>query len=151
MIKYVAGFLFDKEKTKVALVLKNRGPASVVGKWNAIGGKCIDNRYLGQGFENGLDAVRREFLEETGVEVNSWNLFMRLRGDEWEVEFYHAFDTEKQQQVCPMESEPIMVWPIQQKHPDWVPDLNWIIPKALTHNEDHIQVYEVIRKEINLG
>ena len=147
MIKYVAGFLFDEERTKVALVLKNHGPAAIVGKWNAIGGKRIDSTDLSLGFESGTAAMYREFLEETGVEVRDCTLFLRLRGEGWEVEFYHSFSGEKQKLVRTMETESIMVWEIDETHPVWVPNLNWIIPMALGHANDHVQVYEVIEKE----
>ncbi|UWZ84633.1 NUDIX hydrolase [Occallatibacter riparius] len=147
MVKYVAGLLFDEDCKKVALVLKNHGPSAIVGKWNAIGGKRIDSTNLGLGFESGPAAMYREFLEETGVEVRDWSLFLRLQGDQWEVEFYHAFDTAKQSQVRTMESEQIMVWPIDDEHPVWVPNLNWIIPMALGHTEDHVWVYDVMEKE----
>ena len=147
-IKYVAGFLFDEDRAKVALVLKNHGPAAIVGKWNAIGGKRIDNTDLGLGFEGGPAAMYREFLEETGVEVRDWALFLRLKGDGWEVEFYHAFSGEKQKMARTMETESIMIWPIDEDHPVWVPNLNWIIPMALGHGDDHVWVYEVIEQEI---
>lgn len=147
MVKYVAGLLFDEKHTKVALVLKNHGPSAIVGKWNGIGGKRIDSTDIGLGIESGPAAMYREFLEETGVEVRDWSLFLRLKGDGWEVEFYHAFHGDKQSQVRTMESEQIMVWPVDDEHPVWVPNLNWIIPMALGHDDDHVRVYEVIEKE----
>lgn len=40
----------------------------------------------------------REFLEETGTDVQSWQPFLILkdggRNPEWQVDFFHAFDTD---------------------------------------------------------
>lgn len=142
MRKYVAGFLFDEKRERVALVLKSRGPSAVVGKWNAIGGKRIDSTDLGLGWESGFAAMYREFREEAGVLVTTWSRFLRLRGDDWEVEFFHAFDSEALGQVRTMEDETVMVWGLDEP-PVWVPNLKWIIPMALGHEDDHVHVYDV--------
>jgi len=63
---YVLGFVFNKSRTKVALIKKNR-PEWQAGKLNGIGGKIEEN-------EACVDAMSREFLEETGyfIERNEW-------------------------------------------------------------------------------
>lgn len=64
MNKYVLGFAFRVDKIdglEVALIRKNR-PEWQAGKYNGIGG------HLKRG-EPGHEAMSREFLEETGVEV----------------------------------------------------------------------------------
>ena len=148
MIKYVAGLLFDEDRNKVALILKNHGPAAVLGKWNGIGGK----RSTGSArqLESASAAMWREFLEEAGVDIQSWEpfLILRARGEnpEWQVDFFHAFDTAKLGQVKTMESESVMVWNIDEL-PVVVPNLTWIIPMALSHKNEHVWVYEVIEKE----
>jgi 8-oxo-dGTP pyrophosphatase MutT (NUDIX family) len=148
MIKYVAGLLFEEERNRVALILKNRGPAAVVGKWNAIGGKRT-TMSAGQ-LESPAAAMWREFLEEAGVDVQSWEPFLILRAKgnnpEWQVDFFHAFDTAKLANVRTMESESVMVWHLDEL-PVVVPNLNWIIPMALSHKNEHVWVYEVIEKD----
>ncbi len=74
MVKYVAGLLFNDNATKVALILKNHGPAALVGKWNAVGGKRT-TMSAGQ-LESPAAAMWREFLEETGTDVQKWEPFL---------------------------------------------------------------------------
>ena len=149
MVKYVAGFLFDEDRKRVALILKNHGPASVVDKWNAIGGKRT-TMSAGK-WEDPAAAMRREFLEEAGVDVQSWQPFLILRAKgiapEWQVDFFHAFDTEKLAQVRTMEAEPVMIWHLDEL-PVVVSNLAWIIPMAITHRCQLVHIYEVIEKEV---
>jgi 8-oxo-dGTP pyrophosphatase MutT (NUDIX family) len=142
--KYVAGFLFSSDRSKVALIHKTHGPGCVVGKWNAIGGKNKPGE-PGLPDESGSAAMFREFEEEGGVAVG-WTLFLRLLGSDWIVEFYHAFDTMKLEAVRTIESEEVRIFPVDQL-PTVVPNLRWIIPMALGHENDHVWVYEVREKE----
>lgn len=88
-MNYVAGFMFDGEK--VALIRKNR-PEWQAGLLNGIGGKIEEG-------ERPLEAMRREFREETGrdVEDNRWVQFAILSSgfdatgmidDDWMVYFF---------------------------------------------------------------
>jgi len=72
---YVVGFMFSEDGKQVALIRKEK-PAWQKGKLNGIGGKLEPK-------EAPLDAMVREFLEETGFEttVDQWNYFARLDGD----------------------------------------------------------------------
>lgn len=147
-MKYVAGLLFDEDRTKVALILKNHGPAAVVGKWNAIGGKR-STMSAGQ-LESPAAAMYREFSEEAGVDIQAWEPFLILRSKgnnpEWQVDFFHAFDSDMLAGVKTMESESVMVWTLEEL-PVVVPNLNWIIPMAMGHKNDHVWIYEVIEKD----
>lgn len=58
--KYVLGFLFNEDRTKVLLLSKRR-PVGQAGKLNGIGGKVEPN-------ESWADAMTREFSEEAEVE-----------------------------------------------------------------------------------
>jgi 8-oxo-dGTP pyrophosphatase MutT (NUDIX family) len=136
--RYVAGFLFDDLKLSVALILKQFGPPILIGKWNAIGGKC-------EGNELPMQAITREFQEEAGVYVPNWEQFLILRGADWEVNFYHAFSTILLRQVHTCEVERVWVH-LLHALPATVPNLQWMIPMALHHREDHVAVYEVIEK-----
>lgn len=80
---YVAGFLFNEDRSRVALVRKNR-PEWQAGLLNAIGGKVevSDETYKA--------AMIREFQEETGLLIESWLHFCTLSGTSWKVYFYSA-------------------------------------------------------------
>jgi 8-oxo-dGTP pyrophosphatase MutT (NUDIX family) len=65
MQEYVLGFLFSEDKQQVALIYKNR-PVSLKNQWNGIGGHIEEN-------ETADKAIIREFYEETGVQIESWN------------------------------------------------------------------------------
>lgn len=137
---YVAGFLFSNDGTRVALIHKRKGPASVVGRWNAIGGKVEESD------EYATPAMRREFLEEAGVDIPDWQHFLRLNGDGWIVDFFHAFGSDLLSQVRTMEEETVLIHHIESL-PDVVPNLRWIIPMALGHDDDHVHVYGVTESE----
>jgi 8-oxo-dGTP pyrophosphatase MutT (NUDIX family) len=142
--KYVAGFLFDDAKAHVALIHKTHGPDAIVGKWNAIGGK-LSTALDGQP-ESSDAAMGREFNEEAGVSVTNWTLFLQLSGQDWEVDFYHAFNTLKLNQVKTAMEEEIIIFPLTNL-PEVVPDLRWILPMALGHRDDRVWVCKVIEKE----
>lgn len=63
-IKYVVGFALNEARTHVCLIRKNR-PSWQCGSLNGIGGKVEPGESTG-------DAMAREFLEETGVEIKDW-------------------------------------------------------------------------------
>ena len=152
MKKYVAGFLFDEECTKVALIHKNHGPAAIVGHWNAIGGKR-SVASAGQD-ESAAAAMWREFVEETGSGHGvRWTPFLVLRSQSsldlahaWQVDFFHGFHDAALKTVRTAETEEVRVWPLTEL-PDVVPNLRWIIPMALGHDDDHVRIYEVIEKD----
>lgn len=144
-VKYVAGFLFNDERSAVALIRKTHGPAPVVGKWNAIGGK-IKCGAVGLPDESSDAAMWREFREEAGVSLTSWTLFLCLKGPGWSVDFYHAFSSEALGEVHTCEAEEVSTFSLLAM-PETVPNLRWIIPMALGHEDDHVWVYEVREKE----
>lgn len=79
--KQVVGFLFTDSSGQVVLIQKN-SPAWEAGCYNAPGGK------VEQG-ETPAMAMRREYFEETGVDIPDWKfLRMEQRGD---VELYLFF------------------------------------------------------------
>jgi 8-oxo-dGTP diphosphatase len=119
---YVAGFLFSPNKRSVVLIWKQR-PDWQKGKLNAVGG----------GVERGESpdaAMRREFREEAGLDVENWQHFATL-GDarDWSVWFYFAFGdvnkcrttTDEDVAVCSTFPLPAAV----------IPNLHWLIPMAL--------------------
>lgn len=85
MIQYVVGFMFTLDKNEVVLIRKNR-PDWQAGKWNGVGGKCEDD-------ETPANAMKREFLEETGVDSEEWEKYAMIYGDNngWRVHVFRAF------------------------------------------------------------
>lgn len=66
-MEYVIGFLFSTGLDRVVLIKKNR-PSFLAGKLNGVGGKIEPD-------ERPIDAMRREFFEETGFYVARWLKF----------------------------------------------------------------------------
>lgn len=76
----VVGFVFDRQESTVVLIRKNH-PDYQKGKWNGIGGQ------VEQG-ELSVEAIRRECLEECGLDVplSQWKYLEYV--SEWEL---HVF------------------------------------------------------------
>ena len=72
MKKYVLGYAFNKDLDKVILINKNR-PEWMAGKLNGVGGKIESG-------EEAIDAMVREFEEETGIatKANDWMVVTTL-------------------------------------------------------------------------
>jgi 8-oxo-dGTP diphosphatase len=131
--EYVAGFLFDPDTQKVALVTKAK-PQWQAGKLNGIGGKIEPN-------EDPETAMVREFLEETGALVEGWRLFCDLRGNDWRVFMY----TVKKSGVslATMEEEAIDWWPVSDlPNFNCITNLRWLIPLALDKDSVTAIVYD---------
>lgn len=87
MKQWVGGFLFADIRTKVLLIRKDH-PTWMRGKLNGVGGSIEHG-------ESALDAMKREFLEETGINIRNWNHFASLsgsneKGEPWIVYWYVA-------------------------------------------------------------
>lgn len=128
-MEYVAGFMFSEDKKKVALIIKNR-PQWQKGLMNGIGGHVETG-------EKPYDAMVREFEEETGVRHSDWNHFCTLQGPFGKVHFYKAIGvlgrlkTLTDETVCVCKA-----WRLNGV----VPNLNWLIPMALSKNNDYALV-----------
>jgi len=126
---YVAGFLHSAEF--VLLVRKNQ-PEWQAGKLNGVGGKM-------EMHELALDAMRREFHEETGHEAEiDWSLYCVVRGgpvqDQWWVHFFTARVAGPAPRIADYNDvgERLlwvnwrnMLQPGGQPH---IPNLDWLIP-----------------------
>lgn len=86
--KYVCGFCFDEARERVLLIRKNR-PKWQNGRLNGIGGHIETD-------ELEIQAMKREFWEETGISSEfrqiMWRRLAYLRGPDWEVCFFFAFN-----------------------------------------------------------
>lgn len=125
MIDYVCCLVFSENRSELVLIEKNRGPSSVVGRFNGPGGRIEEG-------ETPEIAASREFLEETGVEIRSdeWSLVATITFPNCTVSYLSArISTERLHEARTMETEEVMV--LGLKHVallPMAPDLNWIIP-----------------------
>ena len=125
---YACGFLFAPDRTRVLLIRKRR-PAWQAGKLNGVGGKLE----LG---ESPLEAMRREFREEAGLDVADWQEVLTITGDDdagsgvgWRGHFFRAFgdvDAARSQTDEQLERHPVRPLP-----GDVIPNLHWMIPLML--------------------
>lgn len=141
-LDYVAGFLFDESHLQVALIEKTK-PDWQKGKLNAIGGKI-------EAGELPDNAMRREFLEETGLDISNWKRFCVLRGESdvnWRVHFYYAIgDLSKIRQ---METEKPFIAGVDavgRVYDQVIPNLRWLIPMAenFANNRENCSAFQVV-------
>ena len=135
--RYVAGFVFDLRDYEVVLVRKAR-PEWQAGKLNGVGGKIEYG-------EGKWDAMVREFEEETGVFIDKpyWKHFLRLSGEDWEVEFFTSKMANIASKVKTMEDEEILTVPVSKLSThNVIPNLLWLVPLALQASE-----YQLVKVE----
>lgn len=129
MTRMVCGFMFDQDRSAVVLLEKQR-PAWQQGRYNGVGGKIEPG-------ENQLDAMVREFKEETGVETMpfQWSYFAVLAGRDFEVHFFYAANQTAFEQARTVEAEEIHKVQLVDLHDlRWktIPNLQFLIPLART-------------------
>lgn len=138
MIEYVAGFLFSDDRRQVALILKNR-PDWQAGKFNGVGGRVEIEKE-----ETPEKAMRREFEEETGVDIHDWREFASLSDERgWVVRFFYAIGnpwqceptTDEKPAVCYVDALPENI----------IPNLRWLIPMALSMDRERCDEF-IIRE-----
>lgn len=131
MTDYVAGFLINPQLNTVALVRKNK-PEWQRGKLNGVGGKVEPG-------ESPLCAMRREFMEEAGLELDTWQHFATVQGEWGAVWFYRALSTATPRT---MEAEPIEVHFLDYvPYGECIPNLSWLIPLARYTHDDYQPVF----------
>ena len=119
MTEYVAGLLYSDDGLRVALILKNR-PEWQAGHYNAIGGKIEPG-------ETSFDAMKREFIEEAGVDID-WDLRITLEGPHYKVHFFSCHNTEALGYLGTMTDEIVEVVEAYNLPPNIIPNLWWIVP-----------------------
>lgn len=126
--EYVCGFLFSPDRSRVLLIRKRR-PAWQAGKLNGVGGKIEPG-------ETPPEAMRREFCEEAGVNVESWQPVLTLSGPDdagsgrgWAGHFFRAFgDVDSPRAIT---DEQLEIHATARLPADTIPNLRWIIPLML--------------------
>jgi 8-oxo-dGTP diphosphatase len=129
MNRYVCGFLFNKAKTEVLLIQKKR-PEWQYGLLNGLGGRI-------EVFESSLQAMIREFKEESGYTFDEWERFCELRVGDSQVSFYRGFIDQDLYTFCSSPTdEKVAVYSLYDlDYLECVPNLSWLIPLALTDNQ----------------
>lgn len=121
---YVVGFAFDPTWARVVLVRKVK-PAWQSGRLNGVGGKVEPG-------ETALEAMVREFREETGVATapEAWSHRVHLTFPGGTVAFFSACLADIDG-VRTTTQETIEIVPSVPVHPDALPNLHWLIPLCL--------------------
>lgn len=123
-LQMVVGLCFDLSRQFVAMVHKRSGPPCVIGNWNGVGGKIDPG-------ETAVQAMAREFKEETGVAVPvaEWNQFATLIADDYDLHFFWAA-TGDVFQCRTVEKEPIKVWDAAEiiGERNLMHNMRWMIP-----------------------
>ncbi|QOV92373.1 NUDIX domain-containing protein [Humisphaera borealis] len=121
MQEYACGFLFSEDRSRVLLIRKRR-PAWQAGKLNGVGGKIEPG-------ETPLQAMRREFREEAGVDIADWQQVLRLSGPDWVGHFFRAFGNVGQ--AYAVTDELLELHKTASLPKDTIPNLQWMIPILL--------------------
>ncbi|HEX2971169.1 MAG TPA: NUDIX domain-containing protein [Tepidisphaeraceae bacterium] len=118
---YVCGFFFTPDRSRVLLIRKRR-PAWQVEKLNGVGGKIEPG-------ETPAQAMHREFFEEAGLDVSSWQEVIHLTGRDWQGHFFRAFgNIDAARSVT---DEQLEIHPATRLPTDVIPNLHWIVPLLL--------------------
>jgi 8-oxo-dGTP diphosphatase len=132
--RYVVGFMFDETETRVLLIRKKR-PAWQAGKLNGVGGRIEDG-------ETPAEAMRREFVEEVGIDCESWKYFCTLSDErEWQIDFFFAVGNVWDAQVLTDERPEVAI--IGALPSTVIPNLRWLIPMALTMKHERVASFEI--------
>lgn len=128
--QYVVGFLFNTRRDAVVLIEKNK-PDWQKGLINGVGGKVESD-------EQPFEAMRREFREEAGLDIEDWIHFATLQGPEFEVTCYKAFTGFIRNAVSQTDEE-LRFEPVRHcGDPDlkgkYVSNLPWLVQMALDDN-----------------
>lgn len=126
-MEYVAGLLYSDDGLRVTLILKNR-PDWQAGLYNAIGGKIEFG-------ETSFDAMKREFIEEAGVDID-WNLRITLEGPSYKVHFFSCHNSEAMSYLQTMTDEIVEVFDAYDLPENIIPNLWWLIPMM---NDDSVE------------
>ena len=138
-MEYCAGFLFDNDLEFVVLIRKEK-PAWQRGKLNGVGGKIEEG-------ETPAEAMRREFLEETGMDIKSWEQYVTLTGEGFTVHFFHAH-TDNPWAVKSTTDEAVAVFELEHLTClQTIPNLQWLIPMAMTLEKESAMSFVVTEQK----
>lgn len=124
---WVVGFLFSGNLRRVVLIEKQR-PEWQRGRLNGVGGKIEPG-------ETPIEAMRREFREEAGADVDGWRQFCELRFKAGTIYFFRAVNNAD---IKTMEDERVdwyHTWEVPNLAT--LPNLRWLVPMAI--DKDSVQ------------
>lgn len=132
--RYVVGFMFNPAEDAVLLIRKTH-PEWQAGKLNGIGGMIEDGEFP-------AEAMRRDFLEEVGIDHADWRQFCVL-GDarQWQIHFFSAVGLIAKAKALSDEVPEIhcsMALPF-----DTIPNLKWLIPMALSMRFERAKEFSI--------
>lgn len=131
---YVLGFAFNVFYSEVVLIEKLK-PEWQKGFLNGVGGKIEVN-------ESSLEAIIREFEEETGVKSNNedWRYVANLNGEDFSMYVYcsNSIDIRK---VKTVEEEIVRVVDLPINNHNVIYNLNWLIPMCIDSEVSCSQVF----------
>lgn len=135
----VAGFAFCEcpGHEHIALIEKKK-PTFHAGMLNGIGG------HIEVG-ESPLEAMRREFREETGVNIEKWNQFAHLVVGNWRVHMFRAFNNKILDVRTTTDEQVRLLCRSGLYRLNCVPNLAWLIPMALNLGVVMAEVTELER------
>ena len=128
MENMVVGFVFNKEKTDVLLIEKNR-PQWQAGRINGMGGHIEQD-------ESAFQAVSRECKEEFGLAIppEKWRSSVILKGKNYTVHFF-ATETDIHEAKQTTDEQLVLISLKNLSHYDrLIPNLHWLIPLSLEEN-----------------
>jgi len=130
---YVVGFAFDKNRQRVALILKGR-PEWQRGRLNGIGGKVEP----GEAF---IDAMVREFREESGYHTvpADWQHIHTMESDNSVIQVYRT-DLDSLDRLQSMTDEDIYTIDVEDfntLYKKGVPNIIWLVHYARRENVEY--------------
>jgi len=123
VVLYVAGLLISDSGEHVALIQKQR-PDWQRGRLNGIGGHVEPG-------ETPAEAMNREFLEETGANVTTWEPFCTLRGPTWLVEWFKDVGSRELQDMTDEHVSWVAVDDVLNGRAKVIPNVRWLLLLAL--------------------
>lgn len=126
---YCVGFMFNEKETDVLLIEKQK-PDWQRGKFNGIGGKVEVG-------ETSSQAMKREFIEETGVDTDKWKYIISIYGEGWKVDVFTC-KTDDVFEAETIEKERVCLIPLTDlDNYNLISNLYWLIPMCLDKNDDN--------------
>lgn len=143
--EFCCGFMFDLSNKFVVLIKRRESRKYKPGCWNGVGGKVEDG-------ETPLQAMRREFKEEAGLDIKDWRKFCELRAKDpgFPNGFgsIHMFYTEQDYntllKTTSCTDETVRVISIESlRDIPRMPNLNWLVAMAKSQSVSEGVVYNI--------
>jgi 8-oxo-dGTP diphosphatase len=145
--EYVCGFLFNEAGASLrSVVLMDKlRPSWQKGRLNGVGGSIEEHDVSPEA------AMRREFYEECGLDIEKWTRYAVLTGrgnpshifgDQWRVHFFFAV-SEHINDIRKMTDEEPVIAHVSLLSGRCLSNLHYLIPMALSISGDHADVLHI--------